>query len=188
MKRKLAVLLFLLISVYVWSDRTSDARQLQRFWEARGKIIGMYVDTVNEDKMTENAIIGMLENLDPHSVYINKDEKAKANEPLVGNFEGIGVQFIMLKDTLHVEAVIPGGPSERVGLLAGGRIVMVDDSIIAGVKMSSVDVMKRLRGRKEPQLRLGLSEADSVNCLLSVLFVIRFLFIVWRLRLWFLLQ
>jgi len=148
MKRKLAVLLFLLISVYVWSDRTSDARQLQRFWEARGKIIGMYVDTVNEDKMTENAIIGMLENLDPHSVYINRDEKAKANEPLVGNFEGIGVQFIMLKDTLHVEAVIPGGPSERVGLLAGDRIVMVDDSIIAGVKMSSVDVMKRLRGKK----------------------------------------
>ena len=161
MKRFVVLLLIMSSVSHLWADRASDTRQLHRYWEARSKIVSMYVDTVNEDKMTENAIVGMLENLDPHSVYINKEAKAKANEPLVGNFEGIGVQFIMLKDTLHVESIIPGGPSEKVGILAGDRIVSVDDTIIVGVRMSSTDVMKRLRGKKGTVVNVKVKRAGQ---------------------------
>ena len=75
-------------------------------------------------------------------------------EPLQGNFDGIGIQFNMLTDTLYVIQVIPGGPSEKVGLMAGDRIIMVDDTLIAGVKMKNTDVMKRLRGPKNTEVRV----------------------------------
>lgn len=108
----------------------------------------LYVDNLDEGKLAENAIIGFLEKLDPHSNYMTAEEVKEMNEPLQGNFDGIGIQFNMLTDTLYVVQVIPGGPSEKVGILAGDRILQVNDTLIAGVKMKNTDVMSRLRGPK----------------------------------------
>ncbi len=129
-------------------ESKSDMQNINRIIEASVKIQQLYVDSVSSDEMAENAIKGILEKLDPHSVYIPKDEVKKANEQLVGNFEGIGVQFQILDDTLFVEQTISGGPSEKVGILPGDRIVTVNDSTIAGVKLTNLDVMKKLRGKK----------------------------------------
>jgi carboxyl-terminal processing protease len=111
-------------------------------------IQNLYVDTVNESKLVEDAVIGLLEKLDPHSVYLNPEEVKEMNEPLQGNFDGIGIQFNMLTDTLYVIQVISGGPSEKVGIHPGDRIMMVNDKLIAGVKMKTNDVMRRLKGPK----------------------------------------
>jgi peptidase, S41 family len=115
---------------------------------AEAAVAQFYVDTVNEDQLVEAAIRSMLEELDPHSAYSNAEETRELNEPLAGNFSGIGISFNMASDTLYVIQTISGGPSERVGLLAGDRIIAVNDTSIAGVKMKNTDIMKRLRGPK----------------------------------------
>ncbi|MFH2095604.1 MAG: S41 family peptidase [Bacteroidota bacterium] len=122
-----------------------------------------YVDTVNKEQEVENAIIGMLKELDPHSIYISKDEVDDMNEPLQGNFEGIGIQFNILNDTLMVVSTIPGGPSEKLGIKAGDRIVRIDDENVAGVGLKNNDVVKKLRGDKGTRVnvlieRRGLAE------------------------------
>lgn len=129
----------------------SPLRKLQM---AEFAISRLYVDSVNETKLVEDAIVGMLEHLDPHSTYSNPEEVKKMNEPLQGNFEGIGVQFQMIEDTLLVIQPVSGGPSEKVGILAGDRITAVNDTVIAGVKMSTEDIMKRLRGPKDTRVKL----------------------------------
>ncbi|MDR1631770.1 MAG: S41 family peptidase [Dysgonamonadaceae bacterium] len=111
-------------------------------------IENLYVDKLNSNKLAEDAIIGLLEKLDPHSNYMTPEEVKEMNEPLQGNFDGIGIQFNMLTDTLYVVQVIPGGPSEKVGILTGDRIIQVNDTLIAGVKIKNTDVMSRLRGPK----------------------------------------
>ena len=117
------------------------------------KIIeNFYVDSINEDKMVEQAIIAMLKTLDPHSLYSNKEETKELTTPLQGNFSGIGIQFQMLNDTLYVIQTIAGGPSERVGLLAGDRIIAAGDSIISGVKRKNSSVMSILRGPKGTEI------------------------------------
>ena len=95
-----------------------------------------------------DAIKGMLEGLDPHSQYSNPEETRELNEPLTGNFSGIGITFNMNRDTLYVIQTVSGGPSERVGILAGDRIIAVNDTAIAGVGMKNSQIMKRLRGKK----------------------------------------
>ena len=115
-----------------------------------------YVDTVNFDRQVEDAITGMLSKLDPHSTYTNAKDTKKMNEPLQGNFDGIGVQFNMLEDTLVVIQPVAKGPSEKVGILAGDRIVHVNDTAIAGVKMSREDIMGRLRGPRGTNVKLGI--------------------------------
>lgn len=119
-------------------------------------ITNLYVDSVDEKKLVEDGIRGMIEQLDPHSSYSTAKETKEMNEPLQGSFEGIGVQFNMVKDTLLVIQPVVNGPSERVGILAGDRIVSVNDTAIAGVKMSKEDIMKRLRGAKGSKVRLGI--------------------------------
>ena len=116
----------------------------------------LYVDSVDEKKLVEDAIRGMLDKLDPHSSYSNAKEVQQMNEPLNGNFEGIGVQFNMIDDTLMVIQPVTNGPSERVGIIAGDRIVSVNDTAIAGVKMSKEEIMKRLRGPKGTKVVLGV--------------------------------
>ncbi len=128
-----------------------DARKLQMALYA---ISNLYVDPVDEGKMVEDAITGMLEKLDPHSNYMDPEETKELNEPLQGNFDGIGIQFNLLTDTLYVIQVIPGGPSEKVGLQAGDRIIEVNDTLIAGVKMKNTDIQKRLRGPKGTEVRV----------------------------------
>jgi carboxyl-terminal processing protease len=117
-------------------------------------ISNLYVDSTDTGKLTEDAIVGMLEKLDPHSNYLDPEETKEMTEPLQGNFDGIGIQFNMLTDTLYVIQVIAGGPSEKVGLMAGDRIIMVNDTLIAGVKMKTNDIMKRLRGPKGTEVRI----------------------------------
>ncbi|NDW13273.1 S41 family peptidase [Bacteroides sp. 214] len=119
-------------------------------------ITNLYVDSVNQSKLVEEAIIKMLAQLDPHSTYSNPEEVKKMSEPLTGNFEGIGVQFNMIEDTLLVVQPVTNGPSEKVGILTGDRIVAVNDSAIAGVKMSTEDIMKRLRGPKNTKVNLTI--------------------------------
>jgi carboxyl-terminal processing protease len=111
-------------------------------------IDAFYVDTVSLEHLTEDAIVKVLADLDPHSVYISKDEIQEMNEPLQGSFSGIGIQFNILRDTLMVVATIPGGPSEKVGLRAGDRIVKIEGKNVAAVGLKNNDVRKSLRGDK----------------------------------------
>ena len=129
---------------------------LRKLQIAEMAINNLYVDTVNEEKLVEDAIRGMLKELDPHSTYANAKEVKAMNEPLQGNFDGIGVQFNMVEDTLLVIQPTTNGPSEKVGIVAGDRIVMVNDSSIAGVKMPKEEIMKRLRGPRGTKVRLGV--------------------------------
>lgn len=140
----------------------------QKLRMAEAAVAQFYVDTVNEDKLVETAIRSMLEELDPHSAYSNPEETKELNEPLSGNFSGIGISFNMNRDTLYVISTVSGGPSERVGLLAGDRIIKVNDSIIAGQKMRNTDIMKRLRGPKGTNvkvsvLRRAAGKADTID-------------------------
>ncbi|MDR0536678.1 MAG: S41 family peptidase [Tannerellaceae bacterium] len=109
-------------------------------------IANLYVDSTNTNKLVEDAITGMLEKLDPHSEYSDAEATRELNEPLQGNFDGIGIQFNMATDTVYIVQVITGGPSEKAGLIAGDRIILINDSIVAGIKMKSTDIQKRLRG------------------------------------------
>lgn len=115
-----------------------------------------YVDSVDCNKLVEDAINGMLSKLDPHSAYSNAKDTKSLNEPLQGSFEGIGVQFNMLEDTLLIIQPVSKGPSEKVGILAGDRIINVNDTAIAGVKMSREEIMRRLRGPKGSKVKLGI--------------------------------
>ena len=108
----------------------------------------LYVDSIDEEKLVEDAITGMLEKLDPHSSYSTPEETKELTEPLQGNFSGIGITFNMTEDTLYVIQTVSGGPAEKVGLVAGDRIIAVNDTSIAGQKMKTSDIMKRLRGPK----------------------------------------
>ncbi len=147
--RKTILILFALVgSIMIWTAVRAQVPASQKLRAAEMAIAQLYVDSVNEEKLVEDAIKGMLEGLDPHSSYSNAEETRELNEPLAGNFSGIGITFNMASDTLYVIQTVPGGPSERVGLLAGDRILRVNDTVIAGVKMKNNDVMKRLRGPK----------------------------------------
>ena len=139
------------------SQATSIDAELQKLLVAEGAISALYVEDVDEKKIVESAIRGMLEELDPHSTYLTPEENDKSNETLMGSFEGIGVQFNMVEDTLFIVQPIPDGPSEKVGILAGDRIVTVNDTAIAGVKMSQESIMKRLRGPKGTKVVLGIN-------------------------------
>ena len=114
----------------------SEDSPLRKLQIAEMATANLYVDSVDETKLVEDAIRGMLEKLDPHSQYSTPKEVKAMNEPLNGNFEGIGVQFNMIEDTLLVIQPVTNGPSEKVGIIAGDRIISVNDTAIAGVKMS----------------------------------------------------
>ena len=136
--------------------RRDDDAALRKLQLAEMAIYNLYVDSVNQNKLVEDGIRGMIEKLDPHSSYSTAQETKAMNEPLQGSFEGIGVQFNVVQDTLLVIQPVSNGPSERVGILAGDRIVTVNDSAIAGVKMSKEEIMRRLRGPKGSKVRLGI--------------------------------
>lgn len=133
-----------------------DAEQIRKLQIAQLAITQLYVDSVDQKKLVEDAINGILEKLDPHSAYSNPEQTKKMNEPLEGNFEGIGVQFNILEDTLVVVQTVAKGPSQRAGILAGDRIVRVDTTTIAGVKMERDSIMRLLRGPKDSKVKLGI--------------------------------
>ena len=115
-----------------------------------------YVDTVNEKQLTDEALKAMIKQLDPHSVYIAPEEMREMNEPLVGKFDGIGVQFNIHNDTIMVTQPIPGGPSDKLGIRAGDRIVKIDGVNVAGVKITNNDVFKKLRGTKGTEVKVSI--------------------------------
>ncbi len=153
-KRLLMGVLVLLLATTAAAQHRSEMEKLRKLNTAWAAIEALYVDTVNGDKLVEDAIRGMLEKLDPHSSYSDPKETKAMNEPLNGSFEGIGVQFNMADDTLLVIQPVSKGPSEKMGILAGDRIVAVADTAIAGVKMSKEEIMRRLRGPKGTVARL----------------------------------
>ncbi len=136
-----------------WSlEQTKVDRLLQLIEKA-------YVDSLNIDSITDEVMTEMVQKLDPHSAYIPKEDLEMVNSELAASFSGIGVQFSIQQDTVRIVAVIAGGPCEGVGVLAGDKIITVDDSTFAGKKMNNEKVMKTLRGPKGTQVKLGIIRA-----------------------------
>ena len=119
-------------------------------------ILNEYVDTVSIGNLNEAVMPALVDNLDPHSIYIPATDFHRFSEPLIGNFSGIGVSFNMTDDTVAIINTIPNGPSEMVGIMAGDRIIMVDDSVVAGVNMPSNDIVKMLKGPKNTQVKVSI--------------------------------
>lgn len=153
---------------YAQQQQPQQLQPVHKLQFAEQAIAKLYVDTVDENKLVEDAIVGMLKTLDPHSSYTNAKETKDLNEPLEGSFSGIGISFNMATDTLYIIETIGGGPSERVGILPGDRILKVNDTVIAGVKMLNSDIMKRLRGPKGTTvdvevLRYEAGQPDTID-------------------------
>ncbi len=165
MKKHLLFLVCLLVlSFSSKAQQTKDAefaQQGRKLYTSMYVLSEMYVDTVNAKALVDKAIDAMVKELDPHSDYMTAEEIAEMNEPLQGGFDGIGISFNMMKDTLFVVEVIVGGPSEKVGLQAGDRIMKVDGEDIAGVKMSSKEVMKRLKGPKGTTVEVSVKRRNQ---------------------------
>ena len=137
----------------------------QKLGEILELIDDEYVDRVNLDSLLDESIPAILANLDPHTAYIPAELFDQVNSELEGSFSGIGIQFQMMNDTITVIEVISGGPSEKVGLRAGDRIVEVDDSIVAGRKINQEEILKMLRGPKDSQVKLGIKRSDAKELL-----------------------
>lgn len=148
-----------------YSRSNSASRQQQKLLMVENIVNNLYVDNVDEEKIVENAVRGILENLDPHSSYSTKEETTSSHETMQGSFSGIGIQFNMQKDTLYVVQTIAGGPSEKVGILPGDRFIAVDDSIIAGRKLKNTDIMKRLRGPKGTKVNIKVKRGSNAELL-----------------------
>ncbi|RLD41831.1 MAG: hypothetical protein DRI88_12220 [Bacteroidetes bacterium] len=162
----IAFSLVLVAGVYlgtVLTRNNSENVMLQLNTSGSGKvdeIIGYieqnYVDTVNYVALETTAIKEMMKDLDPHSVYITADEFHSTNDDLLGSFEGIGISFRIERDTITVINPIPGGPSEKVGLMAGDRIVMIDDTLVAGVGVTNNDAVRKLKGKKGTKVKVSI--------------------------------
>ncbi|MCX6330324.1 MAG: S41 family peptidase, partial [Bacteroidia bacterium] len=146
LKLKIAVVLILMSAMQLNAQILNE--ETFKIGRAIGLVDAFYVDTVNLGKLAENVIIEMLRELDPHSTYVSAKDVKDMNEPLQGNFEGIGIQFNLLHDTIIVIEPIAGGPSEKVGLHAGDRIITIDNEKVTGIGISTTGVRKRLMGKK----------------------------------------
>lgn len=133
----------------------------QKFDEIMTYINKMYVDSVNQDELTDAAIVAMLEKLDPHSIYISKEEVDGANQQIEGSFVGIGIRFQILKDTLMVVATIPGGPSEKLGIMAGDKIVRVEGKNVAGVGLKTSQVREHLMGELGTKVKVEIVRRNA---------------------------
>jgi carboxyl-terminal processing protease len=124
-----------------------------------------YVDTVNMKNLVADAVVKTLKELDPHSAYISKEELEKANEPLEGSFEGIGVSFQLFQDTILVISPVPGGPSEKLGIRSGDKIVKINNENATGDKIDNEWVMNRLRGKKGTTVNVSIFRQGRNNLL-----------------------
>lgn len=150
-----AILILLTISVSGQTNR-GNITGVMKYNSLIQMIKFAYVDSVNEAKLVDKAIVETLKELDPHSTYISKKDLSRANEELVGNFEGIGVQFEILKDTINIVHPIPGGPSERLGILAGDKIIKIEGGDVIGKKVTNQFVFDRLRGKKGTKVTIAI--------------------------------
>jgi carboxyl-terminal processing protease len=161
---KYFLLTAVLLSPAIAKGQVND-KDFQKFQMAWSLISSFYVDTINKPELAEQAVVAMLKSLDPHSVYISAKEVEAVNQQLNSSFDGIGIEFNILYDTLMVVNTIPGGPSEKVGMKAGDRILTVDGKNIAGIGIKNSDVFKLLRGPKGTQISLGISRKGSSQLL-----------------------
>lgn len=162
MKKIYITLLTLCVAAVAYSQRQNEQfTPDQKLRAAEAIIENFYVEDVNSDTIVNEAIVAMLKTLDPHSAYSTPQETKEFTEPLEGKFSGIGIQFNMLEDTVYVIQTIAGGPSEKVGILAGDRIVSANDTVIAGKKLANRDVMKTLRGPKGTTVRLQVKRGSE---------------------------
>lgn len=146
-------------------SQSAEMSPSQKLRYAAGIIEAYYVDTVNTTKITDEAIIAMLKTLDPHSSYTTPEETKEMTEPLQGKFSGIGITFNMQSDTLYVLQTVANGPCEKVGIVAGDRIISANDTVISGVKMKNKDVMKLLRGPKGTEVSLKVKRKGKKDLL-----------------------
>jgi carboxyl-terminal processing protease len=155
-KRKVVILIFLVLAQGPWLRAQGLTQETFKIGKTLALLEAVYVDSVDISAITEQMIITTLRNLDPHSVYIPAKDVQEENEPLQGNFEGIGIQFNLLNDTIIIISPIPGGPSEKAGLQAGDRIVFIDGEKVTGVGMTTTGVQKRLRGPKDTKVMVTI--------------------------------
>lgn len=165
MKRTLFLLAIVFISTIASAQNqgkpSKSQLNAQKFANTLYLIENYYVDTTNSDKIVEDAIIAALKELDPHSAYISKKDVQKANEPLVGSFEGIGVTFQLIRDTITVISPVPGGPSEKVGLMAGDQFIKIDGEESTGKKIDNEYVQKHLRGKKGSKVTVSVKRGND---------------------------
>lgn len=147
MKKIISVIISLAFVLNVSSQGIFPIQQ-RKLFQTLTAVSNLYVDTVNDKKIVESAIRGMLEELDPHSTYVPAEEVQRMHEPLEGSFDGIGVQFQIIKDTINVVQTVSGTPAEKVGVLPGDKIVQINDTVVAGVKIQNSDILKKLRGKR----------------------------------------
>ena len=158
MKKIIFVALLTLATMTMTAQETKRRsllpQQLNKLMLTESMITRFYVDSVDEAKMVEAGVKAMLKDLDPHSTYSDPKETKSIMEAMQGNFDGIGIQFNIVDDTLLVIQPTANGPSEKLGVLAGDRIISVNDTTIAGVKMDRYDIMRRLRGKKGTKVHI----------------------------------
>jgi carboxyl-terminal processing protease len=164
-KIKYITLVLLFVFTGVTFGQKTDQEQLKKLETFMRYVQLAYVDTVDSEKLTEDAIKAVLKGLDPHSVYISKKDLQRMNEPLEGNFEGIGIQFNILHDTITVVSPIAGGPSEKLGIRAGDKIVEIDTEVVAGVGFTNKDVADHLRGKKGTKVTVSISRKGETDLL-----------------------
>lgn len=157
--KRLFLFSFLLINLVAFSQQDSLRIATNKTGQTLALINYFYVDTANLDIIADKGIEAMLKELDPHSIFITKDEVKKMNEPLEGNFDGIGVSFQFMNDSIHVVEVISDGPAEKVGMLAGDIIIKVDDDVATGDTIKNDWVFKHLRGEKGTKVKVTVKRA-----------------------------
>ncbi len=162
MQYKSFILAFIFIIIWISGGaQNSVSDQSAKFTRLLRLIDSYYVENADVNSLTEKAIVNILGDLDPHSVYISKEEVEKMNEPLQGSFDGIGVSFSILRDTLMIVQTIPGGPSEKVGLRAGDRIIFIDNEMVAGIGLTNQMVFDRLRGEKGTKVSVSILRKEE---------------------------
>lgn len=161
LKNFLLIAVGMLIAYFFMDNKPKIVNQSTKFDELLDIIERNYVDTLDFTKIENKAVSNLLATLDPHSIYIPKEDLIQSNEPLEGNFEGIGIEFFISNDTLIVVAPISGGPSELAGIKSGDKIVEINDTIVAGKKISNADVFKKLRGKKGSIVKLGILKPNA---------------------------
>ncbi|MBB77693.1 MAG: peptidase S41 [Crocinitomicaceae bacterium] len=160
MKIYIIICLLFIVKVCI-SQETEKNNSIKKFNEVISHINNMYVDEVENKLLTEAAIIALMEELDPHSTYLSIEDVQDANERINGNFVGIGIRFQILKDTLNVVATIPGGPSEKIGILAGDKIILIENKSVAGIGLKNSQVRKKLLGEKGSKVSVGIKRKNK---------------------------
>jgi len=160
MRKLFPFIFFVALTPALFAQGFSTLQQ-RKLVNALSAISNLYVDSINDKKIVETTLETILKDLDPHSVYIPKEEVERVNEPLEGSFEGVGIQFQLMEDTLLVVQTISGCPAEKVGVLPGDRIIFINNDLVAGVKMQNSDIFKRLRGPKGTEVTVKIKRGNK---------------------------